>query len=513
MCYSFVKGIVCDIYNKFNYLCVLLSVMKTVDKFILKSYLGPMFMTFFIVMFILLMNFLWRYIDELVGKGLPFSVIIELLFFATSTLMPLGLPLATLLAAIMTMGNLGESNELLALKAAGISLPRIMRPVIIVAILISLASFFVVNNYVPYSFQRMNNVLYDIRQQRQEIEFKDGIFFNGIPDVSIRVEKQDKKTKKLHNVLIYDTRDPDNTRTIVADSGYIDLSKDKQFLRVRLFHGQNYEDNRNFEWYAKPKLSHHIFDYEEMMLQLEGFNFQRSNASLFGNESGAKNIRQLGVDIDSMEVVTEGKVQKMVNNVMKQYLFKTDTLELMVESSDSVRMKKHYPFVADRKNFDTLGIEVKTMVFDDAMRKLTDLKYYVASEHDNIRATTVNLYKSYVDWHKKLALPVSILIFFLIGAPLGAIIRKGGLGTPIVISVAFFVIYYIITMMGEKLVTDGVWAPIYGVWLSSFVLFPLAIFLTYKSTTDSQLLNMEWYILKIKKVKEFFDRFVKVKNK
>ena len=144
---------------------------------------------------------------------------------------------------------------------------------------------------------------------------------------------------------------------------------------------------------------------------------------------------------------------------------------------------------------------------------MTDLKYYVASEHDNIRATTVNLYKSYVDWHKKLALPVSILIFFLIGAPLGAIIRKGGLGTPIVISVAFFVIYYIITMMGEKLVTDGVWAPIYGVWLSSFVLFPLAIFLTYKSTTDSQLLNMEWYILKIKKVKEFFDRFVKVKNK
>ncbi len=204
--------------------------LKTADKFILKSYLGPMFVSFFIVMFILLMNVLWRYIDELVGKGLPLSVIIELLFYTTSTLIPLGLPLATLFAAIMTLGNLGENYELLALKAAGIPLQRIIRPITIMAVLISIGSFFVMNNFVPYSYQKMGNLLFDIRQMKQEIEFPDGVFFNGIPQVSIRVTKQDPKTKLLTDVLIYDTRNSNTVSTIVADSGYISLSKDKAFL-------------------------------------------------------------------------------------------------------------------------------------------------------------------------------------------------------------------------------------------------------------------------------------------
>ena len=218
--------------------------LKTADKFILKSYLGPMFVSFFIVMFILLMNVLWRYIDELVGKGLPLSVIIELLFYTTSTLIPLGLPLATLFAAIMTLGNLGENYELLALKAAGIPLQRIIRPITIMAVLISIGSFFVMNNFVPYSYQKMGNLLFDIRQMKQEIEFQDGVFFNGIPQVSIRVTKQDPKTKLLTDVLIYDTRNSNTVSTIVADSGYISLSKDKAFLKVRLFHGQHYEIGR-----------------------------------------------------------------------------------------------------------------------------------------------------------------------------------------------------------------------------------------------------------------------------
>lgn len=208
--------------------------MKTVHKLILKSYLGPMILTFFIVMFVLIMQFMWRYIDELVGKGLDMSVIGELMFWAAMTLIPMGLPLATLLAAIMTLGNLGENYELLALKSAGISLPRILRPLIIVVGAISISSFFVANNLVPYATKKIYALLYDIRQQKQSIEFKDGIFFNGIDNMSIRVGEQNPKTKLLTDILIYDTRDPEgNMTTTVADSGYITLSDDKNICSSR----------------------------------------------------------------------------------------------------------------------------------------------------------------------------------------------------------------------------------------------------------------------------------------
>ena len=216
--------------------------MKTVHKFILKSYLGPMVLTFFIVMFVLIMQFMWRYIDELVGKGLDTSVIFELMMYAAATLIPMGLPLATLLAAIMTMGNLGENYELLALKSAGMSLPRIMKPLTIVIGIIAVASFFVANNLVPYSTKKIYALIYDIRQQKQSIEFKDGIFFNGIDNMSIRVDKQHPETKLLTDILIYDTRDLNgNMTTTLADSGYIRLSDDKKYLLVTLYNGQTYE--------------------------------------------------------------------------------------------------------------------------------------------------------------------------------------------------------------------------------------------------------------------------------
>lgn len=487
--------------------------MKTIDKFILKSYLGPMFVTFFIVMFILLMNILWRYIDELVGKGLPTRTILELMFYASGNMIPLGLPLATLLAAIMTLGNLGENYELLALKSAGISLPRILSPIVIVAVLISFSSFFVMNNFVPYSYQKTSNLLYDIRQQKQEIEFKDGVFFNGIPRISIRVGKQNPKNKQLTDVLIYDTRENGATKTIVADSGYINLSKDRRYLKVRLFKGQTYEENRNYEWYKTPKLRHHIFDYQEIVLELEGFDFKKSGNEMFGNESGSKNIQELGYDIDSLEKVVQTNVSDMNTIILRDYLLRSDTSEMHYYTSDSVAKAKHFAFVAG-PNFDTLNIERKTVIMTNAAARLSDMKFYISSEHENVRATTIQYYKSLIDWHKKIALPVSILIFFLIGAPLGAIIRKGGLGTPIVISVMFFVIYYIITITGEKMVSDGAWPPLVGIWLSSIILFPLAIFLTYKSATDSGLLDVEWYAIKIKATKNTLQKlYNKVKLK
>ena len=213
--------------------------MKTIHKLVLKSYLGPMVLTFFIVMFILMMNIVWRYIDELVGKGLSAGIIIELMTYFMANMVPLGLPLSMLLAAIMTMGNLGENYELLAMKSAGMSLVRITKPLIAVVSLVAVGSFFIGNNLVPYANKKVYSILYDIRQQKQTLEFQDGLFFNGIDDMSIRVGRQDPRTQLLTDVLIYDNRSTDgNMNTIVADSGYIRLSDDKRFLEVTLYNGQ-----------------------------------------------------------------------------------------------------------------------------------------------------------------------------------------------------------------------------------------------------------------------------------
>ena len=246
--------------------------MKTIHKFVLKAYLGPMILTFFIVMFVLLMNFVWRYIDELVGKGLSTGIIIELFTYAMANMIPMGLPLAMLLAAIMTMGNLGENYELLAMKSAGMSLIQITKPLIILTGFIAVGSFFITNNLVPYANRKMFSLIFDIRQQKQALEFKDGLFFNGIENMSIRVERQEPDTHLLHDVLIYDNRSVNgNMNTVVADSGYIRLSDDKRYLLVTLFNGETYEQTRNSQWFNKSSLRHHRFDMQEQKIAMDGF--------------------------------------------------------------------------------------------------------------------------------------------------------------------------------------------------------------------------------------------------
>lgn len=238
--------------------------MKKIHKLILKAYIGPLIVTFFIVMFVLMMNFVWRYIDELTGKGLDASTIIELVTCATINMVPMGLPLAMLLSAIMAMGNIGENFELLAMKSAGMSLIRILAPLMVVVGGISVGSFFVSNNLVPYANERMYELLFDIREQRQEMEFQDGMFFNGLPDMSIRVGKQDDKTKLLTDVLIFDTRSRNgDMTTTLADSGYIRMSDDKSFLYITLFNGQTYEHTRSSQWYDRNTMRQHKFERQD----------------------------------------------------------------------------------------------------------------------------------------------------------------------------------------------------------------------------------------------------------
>ena len=483
--------------------------MKTVYKLILKSYAGPMFLSLAIVMFVLLLQFMWRWIDELVGRGLTFDIILELMFYASASLIPTGLPLATLFAAIMTMGDLGENNELLALKCAGMSLPRILRPLIIFVFFVAIGSFFVANNLVPYSMRKMSALIADIRSQKQTLEFRDGIFYNGIDNLSIRVDRQNSRTGLLEDVLIYDTRKNNgDMMTTMADSGYIKLSDDKNFLLVTLYNGRAYEETRNnTDWLLQNELRQHEFERQDMVIDLKGFNMERRDDSQFAGSSKSKNIRQLTADNDSLSMA----VGKLVDQLNSQFLgngifvynkeMSTDTVEnipkYMVDVTDSIA------------SLDEIG---KGEIMANALRMANNAKSYINFDESYAKTTLNQLYRSQIEWHRMLSLPVSVMIFFLIGAPFGAIIRKGGLGLPVVVSVVFFIIYYIISLSGEKMAGEGNWSAFRGMWISTFVLFPIAIFLIYKATNDSNLFNMDSYRAFFRRLREFFHRLFKTKT-
>lgn len=487
--------------------------MKTLDRFILKSYLGPMVLTFFIVSFIFLMNFLWRYIDDLVGKGLEFSVILELMWYATANTIPMSLPLATLLAAIMTMGNLGENNELLAMKSAGISLPRIMLPLVILVIFISIGSFFASNNLVPYAWKQMNTILFDIRKQKQTIEFQDGAFFNGIDNMSIRVGHQDKETGLLNEVLIYDTRSKDGTMsTTLADSGYIKLSDDKKYLLVTLYNGERYETTRDYKWYTENQLTHQTFDVQEAVIPMEGFDFERSDSERFSNGTQTKPIVRLERDIDSLGIIVTRDMARSYEPLLRNNLLQYDPF--VMGMTDSVKTDYSYREpVPLYKRMDYLSLTQRKDMLDRALDKARGSKSIINYEEESYKQNLNELYRSEIEWHRKVSLPVSVMIFFLIGAPLGAIIRKGGLGMPVVVSVLFFVIYYIISMSGEKMARDGISSAFEGMWLSSFILLPIAIYLIYKSTNDSNLFNMDWYRVQYAKLRDKLRSWKNTTNK
>ena len=475
--------------------------MKTIHKLVLKAYLGPMVLTFFIVMFVLMMNIVWRYIDELVGKGLSAGIIIELMTYFMANMIPMGLPLSMLLAAIMTMGNLGENYELLAMKSAGMSLVKITKPLIILVSIVSVGSFFIGNDLVPSANKKLYSTLYDIRQQKQALEFQDGLFFNGIDNMSIRVSHQDPDTHLLHNVLIYDNRAANNNmNTILAESGYIRLSDDKRFLLVTLFHGETYEQTRNSQWFTKSALRHHIFDLQKQVIPMEGFAMERTDADLFNNSS-TKDIADLSHDIDSLEVKVNAATTTSYEPLLKEQIFVRDNSVL--PQPDSLRVDKSgYRDLAAADSVARLPMREKDKVWNLARTLAKNSRNMFAFDESTAKEALNQLYRSKVEWHKKMSLPVSILIFFLIGAPLGAIIRKGGLGLPVVVSVIFFVIYYIISLTGEKLAKEGNWEAIYGVWLSTFILTPIAVYLTWKATNDSALLDTDWYAGRIKALRD-----------
>lgn len=479
--------------------------MKKIHKLVLKAYVGPLLAIFCIVLFVLMLNFVWRYIDELTGKGLDVNTIIELFVCGTINMVPLGLPLAMLLSAIMTMGNLGENFELLAMKSAGMSLLRILKPMLVVVAMIAVGSFFISNNLVPYANKRMYDILFDIREQRQELKFQDGMFFNGLPDMSIRVGHQNDNTGLLTDVIIYDTRsNSGDMTTTLADSGYIRMSDDKAYLYVTLFNGRTYEHTRSSQWYDRNTMREHVFSRQDGTFPIEKVAMPEGDMSREFSESQTRNMVELEELMDSLQITIDRATMDTYQPLLKRQLFARDTT---IVPNDSIRIdRSQYHAFNFYDSIPSMSMRDKAAVYETAARTARSAQGSYSFDEQSSKVALTQYYRAESEWHRKLTLPISIIVFFMIGAPLGAIIRKGGLGTPIVISVFFFVIYYVISLSGEKMTKEGTWDAIYGMWLPVFVLTPVAIYLTYKATNDTSLLDMDWYDVRIRKIRRYVSK-------
>ncbi len=462
--------------------------MKKLSKLILVSFLGPFSATFFVVLFILLMQFLWKYIDDLVGKGLEWYVITELLFYASATLVPLALPLAILVSSIMTMGNLAENYELVAAKSAGISLMKMLRPMLLTAVLVGVLAFYFSNYVLPFTNLKMGSLLYDVRQQKPALYIREGVFYNGIDGFSLKIGKKESDNQTLHQVMIYDhSAQKGNIKVIVAEKGKMAMSDDKKYLVVTLYDGQSYEDQQGGKSATSGNpFMRTAFDQYQIRFDLSTFKLNRTNEELFKDNYQMLNLKQLDYALDSLDrQLTERKQEMTI--ALKSY-FST-------YRDSSLYMKIATPVFP--ANPDTI---TGPAVYDQALGQARNIKSYLVSLADERDAREKLIARFAIEYHRKYTLSIACFILFLIGAPLGAIIRKGGIGMPVVVSIIFFLIFHVISIVGEKFSREGVIDPSIGMWIASSVLLPIGVFLLYKATHDSALFDIEIYEKMFKKV-------------
>lgn len=481
--------------------------MKRLHLFMLKSFAGPFVATFFISMFVLIMQFLWRMIDEIVGKGLDFMVIVELLIYVAATLVPMALPLAVLLSSIMTFGSLGENYELIALKAAGISLYRIMYPLIIFIVILTGFAFFFANNVMPVANLKFYSLLYDIRKQKPEMSFKEGIFTNDLEGYSIKVDRTNKETGMMYGVLIYTHKGGSgNFEVTKADSCLMLTDKYTNLLELVLFQGHTYTDEalknpsvRNTFPFRRLK-----FEKQTLLVELPGTDLKRTDEDGFRASSLMLNLHQLNYTIDSMRNFLYTKKTTDTKRLLSSNYQKSKSAS---PQYDSVFLEQTKGVIG---NIDSLYYsydpEERQKAIDNALQYAREVKERSQDDMNFYLSQEESLRKHGIEWHRKFTSAFACFVFFFIGAPLGAIIRKGGLGMPVVVSVLLFIIYYIISMMGERSAREAVLTPFEGMWMSVLVLMILGVFLTYKSVTDSDMMNTEAYLNFFKKISEFFKK-------
>lgn len=488
--------------------------MKKIDKYMLKSFLGVFVLTFVICSFVLLMQFVWMHVKDLVGKGVEVNVLAEFFVYAVVTVVPLALPLAILLASLMTFGNLGESFELTAMKAAGVGLFRIMRSLIVTIAIISIGAFFFSNYVLPVSQTKLWALIFSLRQKSPELEIPVGEFYDGVNGYKIYVQQKDTKTGLLTDMMIYDYSEGfDNATVTVADSGYILFTEDNKYLILRLYNGESFENlnQQQRKSFAQKNVPYRreTFGVKNLLIDFNT-ELERYDESVLADQHVSKNTFELIESIDSVAVLAQARGREQSNEIVENRYFGRERRPN--RDIGHVDSKEVSNFDKDSL-FATFSLREKELTMQKALDRAKShadmVDYNAIMMEDHLRY----IRKHEIELHRKFTLAFACLIFFFIGAPLGAIIRKGGLGAPIIISVVMFIIYYIIDNTGYKMAREALWPCWQGMWLSSFVLLPIGVFLTTKAANDSALFNPEAWIIKYEKLKKKYKERCANKNK
>ena len=473
--------------------------MKRLDRFILKSFIGPFIAILLVVLFVLMMQFLWLYIDELVGKGLGLGVILEFMMWGICTILPMALPLATLLASMMTVGQLAENNELLAVKASGVSFIRLIIPLIVCSVLISIGAFFAGNNLVPKAFNEIFTLRDDIGHTKNEIKIPSGTFYDGIDGYILRIEEQ-TDDKMMHGVMVYDhTGNKGNTSITMADSAMMKMSKNKDYLTFTLYHGSNYQESneRNYRD-TSMQLQRIDFDKQQLIIPLTNYAFEKSDTNRFEGDTRTLNVKQLRHERDSLSIKVKESHDEHYARMQNSPLIMRKQLDTSWHS-DADKYFEHEKFL----KWDSYTALARA--YEQATSAANQLSSEISSYNQDVFEYNFYLRRADIEFLKKFASALACFILFFIGAPLGALIRKGGLGVSAIVSALFFVLYWVIDISGTKLAKDGNIDASLGAFISAYILTPIGIYLMWKAINDNELFNMDsfknrWRTLKSKVV-------------
>ncbi len=476
----------------------------------LKTFLGLLVMTFMVCIFILLMQFVWMHVKDLVGKGVEVHILAEFFIYAVASVVPLALPLAILLASLMTFGNLGEKSELTAMKAAGVSLFRIMRPLTISLFFICGGAFLFSNYVLPISQVKLWALIFSLRQKSPELEIPQGEFYDGIDGYNIYVRHKDPSKGMLYDMMIYDYSEGfQNATVMVADSGQIYFTDDKKFLLLRLYNGESFENlDRNQKRATNSEKNipyrRESFTMKQLLIDFD-MEFNRYDESVLKDQHVSKDVVELVESIDSVQVLAHERSAEQSATLVDSRYFGRERQSGRTLDDEAIGAPSDKVY-----DVDTL---LASLSADERYRAASAALEKAKSQRDQIdyNALMLDDYQRYIrrheiELHRKFTLAFACLVFFFIGAPLGAITRKGGLGMPVVISVVMFIVYYIIDNTGYKMAREALWPCWAGMWLSSMVLLPIGIFLTYKAATDSSLFNPDAWLKVISKIKRFIYR-------
>lgn len=534
--------------------------MKKIDFLLLKSYVGPFIVTFIIALFVLVMQFLWLHIDDLIGKGLDLLIVAELIFYSCANLVPMALPIAVLLSSIMTFGSLGEHYELVAFKSSGVSLTRIMASLFVFAMMLAVFAFFFSNYILPKANLKYAVLLHSVTTKSPAFNIGEGVFYNGISGYSIKAQKKSEDGAALYDLIIYDhTKNKGNTNVIIAEEAKMKSINNGKYLKFDLKNGEQYEEQQ-----AKPiprgddKFEHTRTKFKSFSKVFDMSNFELNQISedLFKKNYKMLNVKQLSFFIDSFKTEIDKRSKILQKSINRYAKLEPDTIErdtipmpkqafndTVALANDSVAITndtssltddtlyaKLAPDTTERDTIsipkqafndvapladDTASLKASTLldrlpakrrstILSNAANNIKSSKSYVNVAKRDVETKQKYSNKYSIEWHRKFTLSFACIVLFFIGAPLGAITRKGGLGLPMILSIIFFVIYHLLTTFGKKLSEEFVFTPFQGAWLATIILTPIGVFLTYKAVNDSNLINLDAYVEKFKKITDKF---------